>query len=143
MGFLELAAGLKFLSNIDLVLRLGMLTRPVFLSIWIAIFLVAGIHLLGWIKLPTEGPSKIGPTRRIIGVATLVAAVFCLRALNGANLGSSITGLLPPSDYPFRGKTGSVEEAGKATWILNDFPKALAEAKATGKPILIDFTGYT
>ncbi len=142
MGFLELAAALKFLSNIDLVLRLGILTRPVFLAIWTAIFLIAGIHLLGWIKLPNDGTSPIGPMRRLFAIGSIAAAWFCLSAMNGASLGT-LTGLLPPSDYPFRGKTGSIVEAGKATWIVNDFPKAIAEASSTGKPILIDFTGYT
>lgn len=142
MGFLELAAALKFLSNIDLVLKLGVLTQPVFLALWATIFIFAGVHLFGWIKLPHDSGAKVGPIRAAFGLLSIVGAGYCLAAMNGASLGT-VGGLLPPPDYPYRTKTNSVAKAGEKPWILNDFPRALAESKATGKPILIDFTGYT
>jgi thiol:disulfide interchange protein DsbD len=104
MGFLELVAALKFLSNIDLVLKLGILTKPVFLAIWASLFVIAGIHLLGWIKLPHDSPGKIGVVRKLFALASLASAVFCLAAINGASLGP-VSGLLPPTNYP--GRSGS------------------------------------
>lgn len=142
MGFLELAAALKFLSNIDIVLKAGVLTQPVFLALWATIFILAGIHLFGWIKLPHDSGAKVGPLRLTFGLGSIVAAGYCLAAMNGASLGT-VGGLLPPTDYPYRNKTASASKANELPWILNDFPKAIAESKATGRPILIDFTGYT
>ncbi|MBX3119244.1 MAG: thioredoxin family protein [Fimbriimonadaceae bacterium] len=137
MGFLELAAALKFISNIDLVYQWQILTRPVFLSIWAALFLIAGLYLWGWLLLPKDTSSKIGSVRRIFGVATVGLGIWCIAALNGASLGV-VTGLLPPSDY---GRYSAKHEGPE--WITNDFAKAVADSKASGKPILIDFTGWT
>ena len=140
MGFLELAAALKFLSNADLVWQLGFLTRPAFLGIWFAIFLLAGVYLLGGVRLPhDEGP--IGPVRRGIGVLTLLIGGFLLMGLNGAPLGAA-TSLLPPRDY-----AGRYGAAGAATldgleWI-EDYDAAVARAKAEGKLLFLDFTGVT
>lgn len=142
MGFLELAAALKFLSNIDLVLKLGILTQPVFLALWATIFIFAGVHLFGWIKLPHDSGAKVGPLRAGFGILSVVGAGYCLAAMNGASLGT-VGGLLPPPDYPYRNKTESASKSDEQPWILNDFPKAIAQSKASGKPILIDFTGYT
>ena len=140
MGFLELAAALKFLSNIDLVLKLGLITAPVFLAIWFTIFLLAGIHLWGWIRLPSEGAPKIGVVRRIFAVASVGMAMWCLAGINGADM-KTVAALLPPDPYP--GKTSTVSHKDELPWILNDYQKALAESKSSGKPLLIDFTGYT
>jgi thiol:disulfide interchange protein DsbD len=142
MGFLELVAALKFLSNIDLVLKWGLITKPVFLAVWSTLFLMAGLHLYGWIKLPHDAGGKIGMARRAIAVATFAIGVYCLGAINGAPMGV-VVGLLPPSDYGIPSERRVVPSPGSATWIKEDYPKALAESKASGKPLFIDFTGYT
>ncbi|MFN3653658.1 MAG: protein-disulfide reductase DsbD family protein [Armatimonadota bacterium] len=138
MGFLELAAALKFLSNADLVWQLGFLTRPVFLAIWFAIFMFAGIYLLGLIKLPHDDDAPVGWFRRTFGAATLVAGSLFLLAMNGVPLGQ-INGFFPPREYP--GQESHVAEGG-VRWLEN-YDAALQQAKAEGKPVFIDFTGVT
>jgi len=137
MGFLELAAAIKFLSNVDLVWNLGWITRPVFLAVWVAIFAVAGFYMIGWLKLGfEEGKAKIGWGRRLVGVGTLAASVYLLGAIEGAPLGT-FSAFMPP--YPYPGKTSGTK-ASRLTW--NDTFEA-AKADSDGKLIFIDFTGVT
>lgn len=136
MGFLELAAALKFLSNADLVWQLGLITRPVFLSIWFGIAAITGFFLLGWLRLPHDAGGGIGPFRRVLGVMMLGASVWLLAGINGKSLGQ-FAGFLPPRDYGPGGRS-----QGVVTWIEN-YDHALTQAKAEGKPIFIDFTGVT
>jgi len=135
MGFLELAAALKFLQNADLTLNKGLLTRPVFLAIWFAIALVAGLYLLRVLRLSKDSPDqKIGPTRRIFGLATLGVAFWILSAFNGGSL-HDLNAYLPPRDYGQKTPTDS-------RWVKNDLDAARALAKAQNKPLLINFSGY-
>ncbi|HRK20215.1 MAG TPA: cytochrome c biogenesis protein CcdA [Fimbriimonadaceae bacterium] len=139
MGFLELAAALKFLSNVDLVWQLGWLTKPVFLAIWAAIAFIAAFQLIGWLKLPTESEGKIGLARRAVGVVTLVLAGYCLAAIEGVRLGE-MEAFLPPDPYP--GRASASGGHGSIAWKTNwDEGKQIAAAE--GKPIFINFTGVT
>ena len=140
MGFLELAAALKFLSNADLVWNLGLITRPVFLAVWFGVAAMAGAYMLGWIKLPHDAGGKIGPIRAGFGVAAFVAGLFCLAAINGKSLGAA-AGFLPPAVYGNANSSGTGTH-GKIAW-LQSYEEALKQAKAEGKPIFIDFTGVT
>jgi thiol:disulfide interchange protein len=139
MGFLELAAAVKFLSNADLVWALGLLTRPVFLSLWSTIALVGAVYMLGWLRLPHEaGPTSVGPVRRGIGLLTAVAGFWCLAGLGGRSLGE-MEAFLPPSRYP-----GKVEAAshGPVNWILK-YDEGMEIARREGKPVFLNFTGVT
>ncbi len=78
MGFLELAAALKFFSSADLTWGTGLLTKPVFLAIWAGIAAISGCYLLGWLRLPHDDKVKVGIARRVIGLLTLVGCVLCL-----------------------------------------------------------------
>lgn len=142
MGFLELAAALKFLSNVDLQYRLGFLTQPVFLAVWSTLFIVAGAYLFGWLRLPHQDETRPGLFRLGFGVASVVFGVWCLAAMNGASLGK-MTAFLPPRDYPFRdGRASGAVAHGGLKWLKN-YEQALTQAKAEGKPLFIDFTGIT
>lgn len=135
MGFLELAAALKFLQVADYSLQLGLLTRPIFLAVWFTIAVVAGFYLLRWVRLPSDSPNqKLGPGRVALGVATLGVAGWLLAANNGVSL-HDLDAYLPPRDYGAKQKVAS-------QWIVNDLEKARALAKAEGKPLLLNFTGY-
>ena len=135
MGFLELAAALKFLQVADYSLQLGLVTRPIFLAIWFAIAVVAGFYLLRWVRLPNDEPGqKRGPGRTALGVATLAVAGWLLAANNGVSL-HDLDAYLPPRDYGTKGKVAS-------EWIVNDLDKARALAQSEGKPLLVNFTGY-
>jgi thiol:disulfide interchange protein DsbD len=138
MGFLELAAALKFISNVDLVWSLAFLTRPVFLAIWAAIGAVCGLYLLGWMRLPhDDGILRVGWPRRCIGVLSIIGSVWCLAAMNGASLGQ-LNAFLPPDPYP-----GQKMADNRPTKWLDNYDEALAQAKATKKALFINFTGAT
>lgn len=137
MGFLELAFAVKFLSNVDLVFQWGLITRPIALAIWSALAFFAAVYLLGWIKLPKDPTDQpVGWLRRGFGVATVAGGVLCLAAIEGYPLGR-IGALLPPDPYPGRAAT-----AHGLPWSTN-YEAALAQAKSSGKPVFINFTGVT
>ncbi len=148
MGFLELAAALKFLSNVDLVYQWELLTRPVFITAWLAIGLVTAVYLLGWIRFPHETVVEtVGALRVMFAIFFLAVSLYLFRGLFGFSLGE-LDAFLPPRDY------GAVEVVGlnaagnppgrkhEEVW-LGDLPAGLARARAEGKPVFVDFTGYT
>ncbi|MBC8066465.1 MAG: thioredoxin family protein, partial [Chlorobia bacterium] len=140
MGFFELAFAVKFLSNVDVVYQLGLITKPVALGIWFALAAMGAAYLLGWIRLPKESSEqKIGWLRRGFGVATLAAGVMCLAAMEGFSLGK-IGALLPPDPYPF--KDQSRQKGGLFAWN-HTLEEGISKAKASGKAVFINFTGYT
>ena len=127
MGFVELMAALKFLSNADLVTNPNpILPRATFLAIWAAIALLAALWLFGAVRLPSVYDAKIGWLRRGFGLAfTAMAALFFL-AVPGKGLGT-VDSFLPP---------------GQATGN-GSYDMALRDAREQGKPLLINFTGVT
>lgn len=135
MGFLELMAALKFVSNVDLAFTLGWLTQPVFLAVWAITAAVGGLYLLGWLRLPHEGDVKVGWIRRGFAAAMLGLAVMFLGGLEGGYLGD-LAAFLPPDPYP--GKVSRTKE--NLAWE-DTYQAAVAKAKSTGRNIFIDFTG--
>ncbi len=135
LGFLELAAALKFLSTVDLVWQLGYLTRPVFLALWFAIALVAALYLLQVVRLTKEEPARIGPFRIGLGAAMIGVSVLLLGAMNGKRIGD-FDAYLPPDDY------GANAAPRETNWLKNDLAGAQKLAKEQNKPLLINFTGY-
>ncbi|RYG23302.1 DUF255 domain-containing protein, partial [bacterium] len=141
MGFVELAAAMKFISTVDLGIvpnGLGIVTREVFLAVWFGIAVLAAFYLLGIVRLPHVEDGKIGLFRRGVGVATLVGAAYFLLGINGRSIGE-LEAFMPPSDYGKR--AGAVTAGGEELAWLSDYDKAVAQAKAEGKPLFIDFTG--
>ena len=149
MGFLELAAAMKFLSNVDLVYQLEIITRPVFITVWLAVGLVLVLYLLGHFSFPHEEPTqRVGVVRVLSAVFFLSLSFYLLRGLFGGPLGE-LDSFIPPRDYGitqwdsgsgfFRGKP---QEPESEPW-LDDYQEALQAAAYTEKPVFIDFTGYT
>ena len=142
MGFLEVAAAMKFISNVDLIWRWGIFTRSFVLAIWIAIGIILAVYLLGKFQLFHDSkPEKIGAMRLMSAILSLAISFYLLTGLFGAKLGE-LESFLPPdlensSARFFGGKTDELK------WIDNDLDKALAQAKAENKRVFIDFTGYT
>lgn len=143
MGFLELAAAFKFLSNVDLVWGWQTVSRPLVLAAWIAIALVAGIYLLGKIQLPHDSPvERLGVFRMLMGTFFLGVAFYLLTGLFGSPLGE-LDAWLPPSqasDFGFNRSGGG--PASEIKWI-ESYDEALQKAKAENKPIFLNFTGVT
>ncbi len=156
LGFLELALAFKFLSNADLVLQLHYLERETFLAIWIAIFGIWGIYLLGKISLPHDSPlTHISVGRLSLAIAVLAFTFYMIPGLFGAPL--KLISAFPPSQTYSESPTGFFEnnnttsneklpegaELGVHGIVLfTDYEKGLAYAKKVNKPIMLDFTGH-
>ncbi|GIU82231.1 MAG: hypothetical protein D6687_08765 [Acidobacteria bacterium] len=141
MGFLEVAAAMKFVSNADLVWKWGIFTRSVVLSFWIAIGFILTLYLLGKFQLSHDSKSeRIGALRLTTAIITLAITFYLLTGLFGAKLGE-IESFLPPDLNQNSLSTKPRDE--KLFWIENDLERAKQQAKAEGKRIFIDFTGYT
>lgn len=139
MGFFVLAAMFKYLYSLDAVLQTGFLTRERFLAAWIMIFATAGFYLLGWIRLPgISREDEVGVSRLLIGLLFVSFALSLFPGMFGGRLGE-IEAYIPP---PAAGASGTSGASGELTWIENDLNGAFAKAKAEGKMVLVNFTGY-
>jgi thiol:disulfide interchange protein DsbD len=139
MGFIILAVMFKYLSSIDQVLQWNFLTRERFLALWIVLFAMAGLYLLGYVRL--EGVSKdepIGLWRLMIGIALVAFAISLVPGMFGAKLGE-LDAYVPVSNSAGLNTAGG-EPA--LVWMKNQFPQAIEKARREGKLVLVNFTGY-
>ncbi len=140
MGFLEVAAAMKFLSNADLVWKWGIFTRNAVLAIWIAIGIILALYLLGKFQLAHDSkPERIGAVRLVAAILSLAISFYLLTGLFGAKLGE-LEAFLPPDLS--QNSSGKID-GERLDWIMNDYDAALQKAKAENKPLFVDFTGYT
>lgn len=137
LGFLELALALKFLSVADLAYGWGILDREVFLVLWIVIFALLGIYLLGKIKFPGDSDSPhVSVPRLFLSIISLAFAVYMIPGLWGAPL-KAISAFSPPLfTQDFNLYEGEVHAQ------TLDYETGIALARQQNKPILIDFSGY-
>ena len=137
LGFVELAFALKFLSVADLAYGWHILDREVFLSLWIVIFGLLGIYLLGWLKFPHDAPEhRTNVPQFFLAMASLAFTVYMIPGLWGAPL-KAISAFTPPMNtQDFNLQHTFVEAKYK------DYELGMAAAKAEGKPVMIDFTGF-
>jgi len=147
MGLLEVAAAMKFLSNVDLVWRWGFFTREVVLATWVAVAALIAFYLLGKFQLTHDmAMERIGAMRLMISLVFLSLGFYLLTGLFGARLGE-LESFLPPAQESSAqvGFAGGNQPAGKGelTWVTNDYEGALKQARAENKAVFIDFTGYT
>jgi thiol:disulfide interchange protein DsbD len=143
MAFLEIAAAMKFLSNVDLVWGWGVFTHDVVLATWVAIFILMAAYVLGLFRFAHDAPVKhAGIARFGVAAACGATAFWLATGIAGTPLGELEAFLPPPPDAL---KTGVTSEAGlnRLAWIMNDYPQALSRARVEGKRVFIDFTGYT
>lgn len=142
MGFLEVAAAMKFISNVDLVWKWGIFTRDVVLSVWIAIGIILAIYLLGKFQLSHDSkPERIGAFRLASAIVSLSISFYLITGLFGAKLGE-LEAFLPPDLSPT--STSKFSSGGdKLQWIKDDYEGALAKGKSENKRVFVDFTGYT
>lgn len=150
LGFIELAAAIKFISNVDLVLGLGLVSRPFAIALWIAIFFVAGLYVLGVIILKHETkPEYVTTGRLLLAIPLFLFSFYLIPGLMGASLGIWDSWLPPKlqTDVSVVGSIAAMGGAGTGAsseegWT-QDYEAAIADAKAEGIPVFIDFTGYT
>ncbi|MEJ5055199.1 protein-disulfide reductase DsbD family protein [Sphingobacterium sp. MYb382] len=164
LGFLELALALKFLSNVDLAYHWNWLDREVFLALWIVIFAMMGLYLIGKISFSHDSPLPfLSVPRTLLAVVVFAFVIYMIPGMWGAPL-KSISAFLPPSatqDFDLSVSNFSPAApsatAGKTKKYYDIFhergtPKGfepyyayeegLTAAKELGKPVLIDFTGW-
>ncbi|MEJ7846502.1 MAG: cytochrome c biogenesis protein CcdA [Pyrinomonadaceae bacterium] len=142
MGFLEVAAAMKFISNVDLVWNWGIFTRDVVLAIWIALGIILSIYLLGKFQLSHDSkPERIGALRLVSAISSLAISFYLITGLFGAKLGE-LEAFLPP-DLNTSSSRLSGGKSDELSWITNDYEAALAKAKVENKNVFVDFTGYT
>jgi thiol:disulfide interchange protein DsbD len=138
LGFIILAAMFKYLSSVDQVLQWNVLTRERFLAAWIVLFALAGIYLLGLLRLPGVKPDEpMGVGRLLTAAAFLMFAISLIPGMTGAPLGEL------DAYVPLASRSGPAgEDGGGLAWMKNDLDGALARAKAEGKLVFVNFTGY-
>jgi thiol:disulfide interchange protein DsbD len=168
-GFIELALALKFLSNVDLSYHLGILNRDVFLVLWIVVFFLLGVYLLGKLKFAHDSDLPyVSVPRLFFAMASFSFAVYMVPGLWGAPL-KALSGFIPPAttqefnlndlQYKIGNAAGVSPSAGpqaappqKYTNKLHvpfgltayfDLEEGMAAAKILKKPIMLDFTGHT
>ena len=136
LGFIELALSLKFLSVADLAYGWHILDREVFVSLWIVIFALLGVYLLGKIRFTHDEENEgIGVFRFFLALISLSFAMYLVPGLWGAPL-KSVSAFVPPlytQDF-------NLYDEGMTHY--EDFDEGMRAAQAQGKPVFIDFSGY-
>ena len=137
LGFIELAFALKFLSVADLAYGWHILDREAFLALWIVIFGLLGVYLLGWLKFPHDDEARrTNVPQFFLALASLAFAIYMIPGLWGAPL-KAISAFAPPMSTQDFNLQKTVTEAK-----YKDFEQGMAAAKAEHKPVIIDFTGF-
>lgn len=136
LGFIELILSLKFLSVADLAYGWRILDREIFLAIWIVLFILLGVYLLGKLRFSHDSPQEhTSVSRFFLAVVSFSFAVYLVPGLWGAPL-KGISAFAPPlytQDFNLYG--GSFEE-------FHDYEEGMAYAERTGRPVLVDFSGF-
>lgn len=154
LGFIEVALGLKFLSVADQTYHWGLLDREIYLAIWIVVFTLLGLYLLGKIKFEADSEVKhIGIFRLFLVIVDFTFVVYMIPGMFGAPL-KALSGYLPPietQDFIMSGNASqpviSIDEANKGEKLplgltgYHSMEEGYAAAKASGKPVFLDISG--
>ena len=159
LGFIEVALGLKFLSTADQTYHWGILNREVYLAIWIVIFILLGLYLIGKIRFKHDDPMEYVSVKRLfLAIVSFTFAVYLIPGLWGAPL-SALSGYLPPMEsqaFVLGANTTSHNASAKSEATLEDgtiviahglkaydnLEDGFAAAKASGKRVFVDITGH-
>ena len=154
LGFIELALGLKFLSVADQTYHWGILDREVYLALWIVIFTLLGLYLLGIIRFKDDDRERpLNLVKLVLAIIDLAFVVYLIPGMWGAPL-KALSGYLPPletQDFVLsRDAVSSSEDDAPASTIAlphglrgySSLEDALAESAITGKPVFVDITGH-
>jgi thiol:disulfide interchange protein DsbD len=146
MGFLELAAAFKFFSNTDLVWGWGFLTYNTVLALWTIIFSFAGLYLLGIIQLPHDSKIEtVSVPRMLFSMVFLTFSLYLGTGLFGQKIHGLIDSYLPPklhSSMVESSNSNSSQDPDSYHWFY-ELEDGFSAAISNGKPIFVDFTGYT
>ncbi len=159
LGFIVLAFALKFLGTADAVAQWGILDREIFIVLWIAIFLLMGLYLIGKIKFAHDSDLQyMSVPRLLLAIATFAFVFYLIPGLWGAPL-RAVSSFLPSSttqDFDLsRGVATSaaaadindiyvgesVQEGPHGLMAFTEYEEGMAAARQAGKPVFLDFTG--
>jgi thiol:disulfide interchange protein DsbD len=158
MGFLEIAAAIKFFSTAEFIFGLGLLPREVFLAVWAGVCFLIVLYVLGTFQLTLDTPvERIGGIRALFAVIFATLGLWFSAGMLGKPLAADLEALLPPENYhellaQMNGEAaampavqtsqqGAQDAHGGLVW-LNNLDEAKKIAAREGKPIFIDFTGF-
>lgn len=143
LGFIEIAAALKFFSNVDLVWGWEWLSRELFLILWVGIFLAGALYLFGVFRLKDENTEPITPGRMVGALVFLLISAYCLYGAMGNRMDRIMTAIIPP----YSNRIAMSGEAGKSgpKWamVIDDYEGALAKGREERKLVLMNLTGHT
>ena len=150
LGILELAAALKFISNADLIWQWGFFDRGLVLGLWGAMAALIAVILLGLMPWPGISVTHRGAARLASGTVFVALAMYMVAGVSGRELDSYTESYMPPSLEQGQmasltlggGEYVEIKSVDALPWHPT-LPPAQARAKASGKPVFIDFTGYT
>jgi DsbC/DsbD-like thiol-disulfide interchange protein/cytochrome c biogenesis protein CcdA len=155
LGFVEVAAALKFLSNADIAWKWELLTREIFLLLWLGIFLAAALYLFGIVRLRGESEREIGPLRMVGAMCVLLFSLYCGYGVLGHRLGDVMAAIAPPIEYgkeeleiaaasPSLAPGIGVRAASPRAHVIvkDDYDAARSRAREEGKLLLVNFTGF-
>jgi len=143
LGFVELAAALKFISNSDLIWQWNTLSRELFLLLWAGIFALAAVYLCGWVPLKGHATKELGPGRMTSAIGFLLFALYCWHGYAGNEMDPIMTAIVPPysSRIETLGRDGA--QAEPPGIVVDDYERARERARREGKLLLVNFTGHT
>ena len=159
LGFVEIALGLKFLSVADQTYHWGILDREVYLAIWIVVFTLLGLYLLGKIRFENDEPVEhLSVPRLTLAIAVFSFVVYMIPGMWGAPL-KALSGYMPPittQDFVLGQGTNSAHSVEAAPASDSEYglhlplgiqgyfslEDGLEAAKKTGKPVFVDITGH-
>jgi len=138
MAFVILAAMLKYASNVDAILGWNFLTRERFLAVWVVLFALPGLYLLGFLKLEGVRPDEeIRIPRLLVGIMFLAFALSLIPGMLGGRLGE-IDAYVPLASA----QAGISGNAASTAWMKNQYQEALERGRRDNKLIFLSFTGY-
>lgn len=145
LGFIELAAAFKFLSNADLVWKWELISRDLVLSIWVVLFALCGLFLLGKLRLGDDPPDaeQVGVGRMLISASVFALSLYLAVGLfQGRSFGGWIDGLLPPVAHAQTVSGSGGGGAPALTWI-EDLEAGRRQAETDRRLVFVNYTGYT
>ena len=145
MGFLEMAAAFKFISNTDLVWGWGFFSHNIVLAIWAILMILCGMYLLGKIRFPHDSPVEfLSAGRLTLSMAFLVFGLYLTSGLYGQRLHGLIYSYLPPQmNLDASGSSSNKFSYHEGLTWYKDLNEAFEVSSSSGKPLFVDFTGYT
>jgi thiol:disulfide interchange protein len=142
LGFIVLAVSIKYLSTADQVLQTNLISHEMFVACWVVLFGLAGLYLLGFLRLEGINPDEhLGIPRMLIGAIFLIFSLSLVPGLFGYSLGD-IDALIPVQAKTTSMMPGGSPGTAAPVWMKDQYKEALAKARQENKLVFVNFTGH-